>query len=125
METRRFGKRIPLPSTRAIKHQIRCLQIQEEVEQLNVKVSAGIYIAEHVIDQGSAEAHNAYAAVSALEEEIANLTTATSVEGAVARRGAVRAAVKATDIDRAKLLIVKFSAGEDSSLREELQALLS
>lgn len=126
MDTRRFGKRIPLPSTRAIKHQYYLLVGQEQVAELNLKVSEAIYAAEHVADQNSQEARAAYASVSLLEEKIAGLTPATSTEGLLARRGAIRAAVNSGNTERADFLVALFTLeSDDPSHQEGYRAFLS
>jgi len=58
---------------------------------------------------------------------IANLTAPSSVEGRVARRGAVRAAVEGRDEERAKELVKRFLAEEgiDAKLSSELKAFLN
>jgi len=65
--------------------------------------------------------------LSHLEEMIANLTAPSSVEGRVARRGAVRAAVEGRDEERAKELVKRFLAEEgiDAKLSSELKAFLN
>lgn len=67
----------------------------------------------------------AYLDVSLLEEKIAEGLPASDPEGAVARRGAVRAALSARDVGRARELTVRFLAEDDvdNELREELVSL--
>lgn len=64
--------------------------------------------------------------VSRIEEEIAKLTHPSSVEGRVARRGSVRAAMAGKDEERAKELVNRFLAedGIDAELANELRVLL-
>jgi hypothetical protein len=50
----------------------------------------------------------AWLEVSKLEEEIAKIKPAKDAEGRIARRGAVRAALKANDLIRAKELVRRF-----------------
>ena len=65
--------------------------------------------------------------VSFLEEEIAKLTRASSDEGRIARRGAVRSAMISGDAGRATALVMRFLAEDeiDAALRKQLMALLS
>ena len=67
---------------------------------------------------------NAQRELSLIEEEIAKLTLPNSVEGHVARKGAIRAAIEGRSEQRAKELFDLFS-GEytDERLRNELRAL--
>ena len=65
--------------------------------------------------------------VSLLEEKIAAITLPTCVEGIVARRSAVRAALAGRTEERAKNLVERFSAedGISPELISELNAILS
>lgn len=85
------------------------------LDDLNQQVTAAICGLEH-----------AQRKLSHLEEMIANLTTPSSVEGQVARRGAVRSAVEGRDEERAKELVKRFLAedGISAKLGDELRALL-
>jgi hypothetical protein len=51
---------------------------------------------------------------SKLEEELAKIKPAEDAEGRIARRGAVRAALKANNFARAKELVLRFSVGRFS-----------
>lgn len=64
--------------------------------------------------------------VMRIEEELATLTSPSSVEGAVARRGAVRAAVAGNLEVHARELVARYLAEEgiDTQLRAALEALL-
>ena len=63
--------------------------------------------------------------LSVLEAEIAELVPAREVEGAIARRGAVRAAVNAGDKERARNLVDQYvKVGISEELRDQLDALL-
>ena len=65
--------------------------------------------------------------ISHLEEEIAKLTSPYSKEGRIARCGAVSAAVKSGDDERAEELVNRFllEDGIDANLSDKLRALLS
>jgi hypothetical protein len=66
------------------------------IDELYERVTEAILRAEHLEEQGpTAEMREAYLRVSWIEEEIAEATPASGPEGAIARRGAVRAALKA------------------------------
>ena len=66
------------------------------IDDLYERVTEAILRAETLEDQGpSAEMREAYLTVSFLEEEIAEATPPFGLEGVIARRGAVRAALKA------------------------------
>ena len=66
------------------------------LDELYPRVTEAILRAEQLEETGpEVEAAKAYLTVSFLEEEIAELVAANEDEGAIARRGAVRAAAKA------------------------------
>ncbi|MBI4023440.1 MAG: hypothetical protein HY360_00565 [Verrucomicrobia bacterium] len=70
-------------------------------------------------------ASSAWLEVSKLEEELAKIKPAEDAEGRIARRGAVRAALKANDLARAEDLAKRFAAeGASQALRKELRELL-
>ena len=64
--------------------------------------------------------------VAVLEAEIAGLTSPTSEEGRIARRGAIRTAVACGDNDLTRTLTDRFlnETGSDAAWRRELIALL-
>jgi hypothetical protein len=93
-----------------------------EIQDLNTRVSEAIFFAGRAAP-GSQEAQEAYRQVSVLEERIACLTAATEVEGAVARVGAVSAALRAGDWLRASRLVDEFLAGAPDDVVAELRAL--
>jgi hypothetical protein len=98
---------------------------EDKLDVLNDKVGEAIRSAERIADQTGGEAKAAHLKVSVLEEQIAELTAPETMEGAIARRGAVRAALKAGDEERAVGLVAKYTtAGINDTLSEELQALL-
>ena len=81
------------------------------VEQLNAAVSEAILRAEKLERKGTpAQLMAAFLEVSRLEEELARCLPATSVEGAVARRGTVTAALDAGDLMRAREKARRFAA---------------
>ena len=96
------------------------------LEDLYPRVTEAIERAEaHLAAGRSADARAAYLEVSTIEEEIANELAAHTSQGAIARCGAVRAAVDAEQHLRALELTVRYLA--DPSLpaddRAELKAL--
>ena len=93
------------------------------LDDLNARVSAAIFRAERV-DPDSPEAILAYREVSLLEEQIASRIPADEVQGAVARVGAVTAALDADDWPRAARLAESFIRGAPDDLAEELHALV-
>lgn len=94
---------IPQPQTRSL------MTTEETLDELNTQVSAAI-----------TEAQLAEERVSVLEEKIANLTEPNSVEGGIARRGAVSAALKSGNEERARELANRFLAegGLDQNTRD-------
>lgn len=98
---------------------------QDRLNELNQHVSEAINAAERMTDQSSVEAKESYLKVSRLEEQIAELVPASDVQGAIARRGAVRAAMNAGDERRAIGLAATYArTGADETLARELQELL-
>lgn len=75
-----------------------------KLQELNTAVTAAIFRAEH----GNQETRDAFADVSRLEGEIASLTSPTTMEGGVSRRGAVRAAIDAGAFVYAVNLVRRF-----------------
>lgn len=95
------------------------------VDELYVRVSEAIQHANRLDDLGAQGAASAHLVVSKLEEQITALLPASDPEGALARRGAVRAAVAAGDWDRARRLTARFlSQDVDPRLRAQLGELL-
>jgi hypothetical protein len=95
------------------------------IEFLYPLVSEAIRRAETLDDLRAPGARAAYLEVSLLEEKVAEVLPASDPEGALARRGAVRAAFAAGEFARAQQLIERFSAelGDDAELRGELRGL--
>lgn len=83
-------------------------------------VTEAIRRAEILEDLHSPNARAAYAEVSLLEEKIAGLLPASHPEGALARRGAVRAALAARELDRAQQLAERFLAEADADAELQL-----
>ena len=96
------------------------------LEILYPLVTEAIRRAETLEDLGAPGAHLAYRAVSFFEEKIAELLPVSNPEGALARRGAVRAALAARDPTHAQKLAERFlsEAGIDSELQADLLQLL-
>lgn len=84
-----------------------------QLDELNGQVTEAIMIAEQLEDIGDPEAQTAYGQASILEEQIAAITANSSYEGQVARRGAVRAAVKSGNFERAGRLVAAYTAEPD------------
>lgn len=96
------------------------------IELLYPRVTEAIERAERLEDENKeADAQAAYLDVSMLEEEIASELSASDAEGMLARRGAVRASVRAGVLARAKDLAERYlmEAGAPETLLEELRAL--
>lgn len=98
-----------------------------DIDSLYLLVSDAILRAETLADLGAPGASAAQLDVSFLEERIAATVPASNPEGALARRGAVRAAVAAGDLGRANSLWIRFSADPnvDSDMELELSHLLT
>lgn len=88
---------------------------QKKLDDLNMQVTAAIY-----------ELEAAQRKVSRLEEAIAKLTDPASVQGHIARCGAVRAAIAGKDEARARKLAKRFLAEKGASrlVKDELQHLI-
>jgi hypothetical protein len=96
-------------------------------DSLYLLVTEAIERAESLEDLGAPGARGAHLDVSLIEERIAALVPASEVEGAVARRGAVRHAVAAGAYARAKGLMARFVAetAAPAELQRELRELLA
>ena len=96
-----------------------------DVNTLNALVSSAIWRAEQLEDLELDAASPAWLEVSKLEEELAKIKPAEDAEGRIARRGAVRAALKANDLARAEDLARHFAEdGASRALCRELRDLL-
>lgn len=93
-----------------------------ETDTLNTLVSGAIWRAEQLESRGIRSAAQAWAEVSSLEEELAKALPLTEPEGRIARRGAVRAALKAGEYARANALTVNYLA--DDAAPETLKTAL-
>lgn len=94
------------------------------IDTLNERVTEAILRAESLAASGpSSERDEAYAVVSACEEALAGRLRADDEEGAIARRGAVRAALKAGRPARAKELAERYASEAEApaELVEELR----
>jgi hypothetical protein len=93
---------------------------------LNTLVTGAIWRAEQLEEQGVGSVPLAWAEVSSLEEELAKALPASQPEGRIARRSAVRAALKAGDFARAQALAERYLAEKDATrtLRAALRQLL-
>lgn len=93
---------------------------------LNTLVTSAIWRAEQLEEHRVGSASLAWAEVSALEEELAKALPASQPEGRIARRGAVRAALKAGDFAHARVLVECYSAEKEATpaLRKALRQLL-
>ena len=96
-----------------------------ETDTLNTLVTGAIWRAEQLEARGIRPAQ-AWAEVSSLEEELAKALPAAEAEGRIARRGAVRAALKAGDFPRAHLLSDGYLSDEAApkSLKTALRKIL-
>jgi hypothetical protein len=96
-----------------------------DVDALNTLVSGAIWRAEQ-LDELGVETASAWIEVSKLEEELAKVMPAKEPEGRIARRGAVRAALKAQNYLRAQNLVERYGAedGAPRALRTGLREML-
>lgn len=96
-----------------------------DLDTLYLLVTEAIRRAEVLTDLRAPGAPAAHMDVSLLEERIADLVPALDPEGAIARRGAVRAAAAAGDASRARALATRYGAeaGAGSDLARELDRL--
>jgi hypothetical protein len=96
------------------------------VDTLQTLVSSAIWRAEQLEELGPEAAYSAWADVSKLEEEIAKAIPAWESEGRIARRGAVRAALKAQDCARAQELVALYQGqnGTSAALEKDFRRLL-
>jgi len=85
------------------------------VEILYPLVTEAIRRAETFRDLGNPGARDAHLEVSLLEEKIAESLPVSDPEGALARRGAVRAALAAGDLTRAGRLTARFLEERDAN----------
>jgi hypothetical protein len=95
-------------------------------DALHTLVTSAIWRAEQLDELGLETACSAWIEVSKWEEELAKIIPAKEGEGRIARRGAVRAALKAKDHVRAQDLADRYAAekGVPRALRTELRGIL-
>jgi hypothetical protein len=96
-------------------------------DSLHSLVTSAIWRAEKLEEHGVSSTPMAWAEVASLEEELAAILPVSQPEGRIARRGAVRAALKARDYDHAQALTQRYLAERDTpkSLRLALQEILA
>ena len=97
-----------------------------ETDELNTLVTEAIWRAEELEYRGASDALQAWAEVSAIEEELAKAFPPSDFQGLIARRGAVRAAFKAGDPGRAQALADAYLVEEAApeSLKADLREML-
>jgi hypothetical protein len=95
-------------------------------DELDALVSGAIRRAEILDDAREPAAGAAWHEVMLYEERLAEITPATGIEGGIARRGAVHAALKAHNYSRAQDLVESYAADElaPASLKEALRAIV-
>jgi hypothetical protein len=95
-------------------------------DTLNTLVTDAVWRAQELDALGIQPTSMAWREVSALEEQLAKAFPASELEGQIARRGAVRAALKAGDSARAQLLFDSYltDPAAPSFLKAELQEIL-
>ena len=93
-----------------------------DIDALYPLVTEAIRRAEALEDSGAPDARGAFSEVSQLEEQIASFLPLCDYEGVVARRGAVRAAIKAHEFGRAQQRAARYLAEDelDNSLKADL-----
>ena len=93
-------------------------------DTLNALVSDAIWRAEELEARKIPSASVAWAEVSSLEEELAKAHPVSESQGRIARRGAVRAALKARDYIRANALADEYIVEAPESLKAQLREIL-
>ena len=95
-------------------------------DSLHTLVTAAIWRAEQIEEHGIGSAPQAWEEVSAFEEDLAAAIPVSQPEGRIARRGAVRAALKARNFERALELTYRYLAepGAPESLRAAIREIL-
>ena len=88
------------------------------IESIYTKLTPAIIIAEDLEATGW-DARAEFAIISMLEEQAAALLPASTLQGAIARRGAVRAALKAGDEARAGALCQAYLAETDIAAADQ------
>lgn len=97
-----------------------------DVDSLNTLVTGAIWRAEQLEDRGVESAALAWKEVSLIEEELADALGASEPEGRIARRGAVGAALSASDYARAEALVQRYVSekGAPKTLQSALRKML-
>lgn len=97
-----------------------------ETDTLNSLVTGAIWRAEQLEARGIISASQAWAEVSSIEEQLAKVLPVSESEGRIARRGAVRSALKAGEYARAYSLSEGYASEEHASksLRAELRRIM-
>jgi len=97
-----------------------------ETDLLNTLVTEAIWRAEELEALGIRPASSAWEDVSRIEEQLAKALPVSEAQGRIARRGAVDAALKAGDYDRAQALTDGYLADEaaPASLKTALREIL-
>ena len=93
-----------------------------DLADLDMQLTDAIFRAERE-GAGSPAADAAYGEVSVLEQRVARTMPADTIEGALARVGAVAAALRASDWLRATMLVDEYLRGASGDLRQELESL--
>lgn len=96
-------------------------------EALNALVSSAIWRAQELESRGIGSVSQAWSEVSSLEEELAKTHPMSQGQGRIARRGAVRAALKAGDYTRAQELSDSYAGerGATQALKTALREMLN
>ena len=94
-------------------------------DTLNTLVTGAIWRAEDLESRGIPSV-SAWAEVSSIEEDLAKAHAVSGTQGRIARRGALRAALKAGDFTRAYALADRYLAEDNApdSLKAELREIL-
>jgi hypothetical protein len=97
-----------------------------DTDELNTLVTDAIWRAQDLESRGVCAAAGAWLEVSSIEEQLAAAFPASDCQGGIARRGAVRAALKAGDRARANALADRYFAEEAApeSLKVALREIL-
>lgn len=91
------------------------------LDELNLLVSQAIRRAELLDELGAPTVKEAWAEVSLIEEQLALRQEASTAGGYYARRGAVNAAFKASNLDRAEMLMEYFDKEGPASVESLAQ----
>ncbi len=96
-------------------------------DALNALVTSAIWRAQQLEEHGIGSTSQAWAEVSFVEEELAKTLPISQGEGRIARRGAVRAALKADDYARAEELADSYASekGATKALKDALKEMLA